>query len=442
MGNLVRPRSLAGEAAALRADDSAVPVAVARMCDRIDEVDPALRAFVPEPGRRRRLTVDAAAIAQRWPRSGTRPALYGVPVGVKDIVRVDELPTRAGSSLPPEALDGPQALLVDRLLQAGALVAGKTVTAEFAATAPGATRNPHHLEHTPGGSSSGSAAAVAAGLVPLAIGTQTIGSVIRPAAYCGVVGFKPSYGRIPVDGVIAHSPTFDTIGLFAADVASAVLAAAVLCDRWSVAPAARRPVLGIPVGAYLHRAGVLARGAFAQQVARLDAAGLAVREIPVMADFEEIARNLFVVNRYELAHAHANWFPRFGALYREQTAVAIREGQDIDAQMYARALRARERFREELLRLMSDSDIDLWITPSATGSAPRGLDSTGDPVMCLPWSNAGLPSVTVPAGRASDGLPLGLQCVGPPASDELLLDWAATIEATLAVSPPSGNPGP
>lgn len=231
---------------------AAVTDLVARTCDRIDRLDARIKAFVREPDRRGRLAAEAAAAPPG--------VLSGVMVGVKDIVRIDGMDTRAGSAVPPEVLAGPQAPLVDRLRAAGALVAGKTVTAEFAVTAPGPTRNPHNTAHTPGGSSSGSAAAVAAGMVPLAVGTQTVGSVVRPAAYCGVVGFKPSFGRVPVDGVIANAPSFDTVGVLAADVAMATRGASVLCDDWRE-PAAGdgRPVLGVPVGPYLDRAGTEAR---------------------------------------------------------------------------------------------------------------------------------------------------------------------------------------
>lgn len=435
MGNLIRQRSLAREVAALRSGERDVFAEIAGTCDRIDEVDPVIRAFVPESGRRNRLEIEARSIIERWTDPRARPALYGVPVGVKDIVRVAGLPTRAGSALPPAALEGPQASVVDRLRKAGALVAGKTVTAEFAVTAPGPTRNPHHLEHTPGGSSSGSAAAVAAGMVPLAIGTQTVGSTIRPAAYCGVVGFKPSHGRIPVDGVIANAPTFDTVGLFAADVASAAIAAAVVCDGWrpveqDVAP----PVLGIPVGRYLDRASAQAMDAFEKQVTLLRAAGFTVREVRMMDDFDEVVRQVFVVNRYEVAQTHAECFPRFGELYREQTVAAIREGLAVDRDEYVRALRAREHFRNQLATVMSDGGFDLWISPSATGAAPRGLGSTGDPIMSLPWSNAGFPCVSVPARCSFPGLPLGLQCVGRPDSDEQLLNWATMIETVLSMT--------
>ncbi len=297
---LLGRRPLAQEAAALRAGTDDPVAAARRTCDRVDAVDRRVRAFVPEPGRRTRLSA-AAGVAAAAGALGpaARPPLHGVPVGVKDIVRVDGLPTRAGSALPPEELGGPQAVVVDRLCAAGALIAGKTVTAEFAVTAPGPTRNPHNPAHTPGGSSSGSAAAVAAGMVPLAIGTQTVGSMIRPAAYCGVTGFKPTYGRIPVDGVIPNAVSFDTLGCYATDVAGVALAASVLLDGWH-APrpeaAERRPVLGIPTGPYLERAGEEALRAFKEQKELLRAAGYRVREVPVMDDFEQIVAQLFTWN--------------------------------------------------------------------------------------------------------------------------------------------------
>ncbi|MFJ2345005.1 amidase [Streptomyces antimycoticus] len=419
--------------------DTSCATAAAHVCDRIEAADGEIRAFVPEPGRRERLSHEARAADERWDGPGGRPALFGVPVGVKDIVHVDGLPTRAGSDVPAEALAGPQASLVDRLRAAGALVAGKTVTAEFAVTAPGPTRNPHHLGHTPGGSSSGSAAAVAAGMVPLAVGTQTIGSMIRPAAYCGVVGFKPTHGRIPSDGVIANAPTFDTVGLFAPDMATLAPAAAVLCDGWRPcgdggAAAGRRPVLGIPLGSYLDRADAEARSSFEERAGRLEAAGFTVRRMPFPDDFDRVVAERLVIGRYELARTHAVWFPRYAERYRAQTAEAIRQGQRIGDDAYAAALRERAAFRDRLVAAMDRDGIDLWITPAATGPAPFGLKSTGDSVMSLPWSYAGVPALALPAGRAADSLPLGMQCVARPGADERLLEWALDMESTLAGS--------
>lgn len=428
---------LVREAAALRAGEPELPVYVERLWTRIDRVDPIVRAFTPETGRYERLAAEARAVAEQHPRN--RPPLYGVPVGVKDVIRVDGLPTHAGSLLPPGVLAGPEASLVGRLRAAGALVAGKTVTAEFAVNAPGPTRNPHNLAHTPGGSSSGSAAAVAAGLVSLAIGTQTVGSVIRPAAYCGVVGFRPTYGRIPVDGVIANSPSLDTVGFFTVDVAGAAIAAGVLCDNWRSdrtepqADGGPRPrVLGVPVGSYLDVAGPVARAAFAGQLESLRNHGLTIRHIDLPADLDEVARSLLAINRYELAGVHAELFARFGGLYRPETAAAIRRGHEIDGNSYATALQARSSFRRKLAEVTAGEGVDLWVTPAATGPAPLGLGSTGDAIMSLPWSYAGLPAITLPAGYAPGGLPLGLQCIGTEDNDEHLLALALHLETALA----------
>ncbi|MFI0981822.1 amidase [Streptomyces sp. NPDC021093] len=384
----------------------------------IEQLDREIRAFVT--------VADPPAVPAPGP-------LSGVAVGVKDIVRVDGLPTGGGSALPPEALAGQQATVVGRLLAAGAYVAGKTVTAEFAILAPGPTRNPHNLAHTPGGSSSGSAAAVAAGMVPLAVGTQTVGSMIRPAAYCGIVGFKPTYGRIPIDGVIPNAPSFDTLGLYATDVAGIVPAARVVCDGWrgpGSAPAT--PVLGVPDGPYLAQAEPTALAAFEAQILALRAAGYEVRRVPVMADFDEVRRQLFTMNRYEAVRSHAPWFGRYGHLYRAETVAVIREGEGIDTSSYEAAKAGREEFRSRIAEAVRRAGTDLWITPAAPGPAPKGIATTGSSVMSLPWSFAGLPSLSLPAGRGAGGLPLGVQCVARAGEDERLLEWGTDLQRTLA----------
>ncbi|MET8699138.1 amidase [Kitasatospora sp. NPDC004723] len=432
--SLVRPRSLIREAAALRAGVPALAVHVDRLCARIDQVDPLIHAFVPEPGRVDRLHAEARALAARHLDPAQAPPLYGVAVGIKDIVHVDGLPTHAGSALPPGVLAGPQATVVDRLRAAGALIAGKTVTAEFAGGAPGPTRNPHHPGHTPGGSSSGSAAAVAAGLVPLAIGTQTVGSVVRPAAYCGVVGFRPTHGRIPAAGVIPNAPGLDTVGLFTADLAGVALAAPLLCDDWDDRPQPGHddvPVLGVPVGPYLERARPEAVEAFRRQLELLSARGLMVRQVDALPDFAELERQLRTINRFEMAASHAEWFDRFGALYRPETVAGIRHGRGVDRAAYEAALRAREAFRTRLAAQRRRAGVDLLLAPSATGPAPLGLDSTGSAVMSLPWSFAGLPALSLPAGVTVRGLPLGLQVVGEAGADERLLAQAAVLERVL-----------
>jgi Asp-tRNA(Asn)/Glu-tRNA(Gln) amidotransferase A subunit family amidase len=395
------------------------------LCDRVDEIDAELSAFVPEDGRRERLRREAASVAA----SAEGSPLYGVPVGVKDIIHVDGLPTRAGSRVPPEVLAGPEAAVVTRLRELGALILGKTVTAEFATAAPGPARNPHDPGHTPGGSSSGSAVAVATGTVPLALGTQTIGSVIRPAAYCGTVGFKPSFHRIPTAGVIPNSPTFDTVGLFTRDVAAMSRFAPLVCSGWRSYDAGKRPVLGVPRGPYADQADAAAVVAFDAALHRLTEAGYDVRDVPALDDIDEVNHRHRIVNRFELARTHADWFPRYGDRYHEITAAAIREGQDIDPASYQQALAERELFAGRLAGVMYAAGIDAWIAPSATGPAPAGLESTGDPAMNLPWTHARMPVVALPVN--SDGLPLGVQIAARPGADEPLLSWAVAIETVL-----------
>src|SRR6266566_7607570 len=225
------PAPLAATAAALRGGQIDLLAYLDDVCDRIDEFDTLVQAFMPEADQRVRLKTEAIALQARFPDPATRPPLYSIPVGVKDVFPVDDFPTQAGSHLPPEIFVAPEAACVTMLRAAGALILGKTVTTEFAYFEPGPTRNPHHLDHTPGGSSSGSAAAVAAGMCPLALGTQTIGSTIRPAAFCGIVGFKPTFGRIPRAGLILCSDSVDTVGFFTQNNAGIALAASVLCNN-------------------------------------------------------------------------------------------------------------------------------------------------------------------------------------------------------------------
>jgi Asp-tRNA(Asn)/Glu-tRNA(Gln) amidotransferase A subunit family amidase len=361
----------------------------------------------------------------------TAGSLSGVLVGVKDIFHVAGFETRGGSRLPPEALQGPEAASVTALRQAGALVLGKTVSTEFAYFAPGPTRNPWNPEHTPGGSSSGSAAAVGAGLATLALGTQTIGSILRPAAFCGVVGFKPSYERISREGVIPLAPSLDHVGFFTPDAAGAARAAAVLCRDWRPRAPKGKPRLGVPEGAYLERA--LGEGLvhFRQACHRLADAGFEVVAVPALQDFAEIVERHYRIVAAEAARVHRDWFARFEDLYAPKTAELIRRGQTVTDDELARDLDGREELRDALTAAMDEHGLDLWLSPPALGAAPRGLDSTGDPVMNVPWTQAGMPALCLPAGRNPAGLPLGLQIAARWWADEALLAWAGDLERAL-----------
>lgn len=426
----VETLELGAIAAELRRGERDLKSFVDEICDRIAAVDPDVEAMLPEPDRRSRLRRNAEEVLDRFTDPQDRPPLFGVPVGVKDIIHVDGFTTRAGTAVPPTAFDGPEAAVVGRLRRAGALVLGKTVTTEFAGFAPGPTRNPRDLAHTPGGSSSGSAAAVAAGMTPLAIGTQTGGSVIRPAAYCGVVGFKPSYGRIPTTGVIPRSESIDTVGLFTQDVDGMRLAASVTCDRWTAATPDDRPTLGIPLGPYLERTTGEAMDAFQEQVEALAEAGYELRRVETFADLDDIEEYFLTVSRAEVAMVHHGWFEEFEPFYRTPLAQRIRDGRSVTVEELADGRRHRSTTREDIHVTMDDEEIDLWIAPATPGPAPEGLADIGSSDMNRVWTFAGLPSVTVPAGSVG-GLPVGLQLVGRFDADERVLSWAEEVAEVL-----------
>ncbi len=402
------------------------------------EREPAVLAFVPEVGRTNRLRSAAADLLARFPDPADRPPLYGLPVGIKDIFHVRGFTTQGGSHLPPEVLQGEEGPAVAALRAAGALFLGKTVSTEFAYFAPGPTRNPRNPEHTPGGSSSGSAAAVAAGLCPLALGTQTIGSIIRPAAYCGVVGWKPSYDRISNEGVLPLAPSFDHVGLFAPDVAMIERAARVLCRSWRpVAPRSKvagKPRLGLPEGPYLESAWNEGQAHFQRVAESLAAVGYEVVPVPMFADFEEIAarHRRIVAAEAARAHAAAGWYPRYADLYERRTVELIEKGLAISDADLARDLEDATMLRPEIESVMDREGIELWISPPAQGSAPKGLSSTGDPAMNIPWTQAGLPALCLPAGKNAEGLPMGLQVAGRFGRDEELIALAGGgLEAAL-----------
>ncbi len=424
--------SLSEIAASLRAGETEPSSHVEGLRDRAEDVEPRIEALLDEPDRWSRLAREARALEARFSDPATRPPLYGVPVGVKDIFHVDGFETRAGSELPPGAITGPEAAAVSALRDAGALVLGKTVTTEFAYFEPGPTRNPHDPDHTPGGSSSGSAAAVAAGLCSLALGSQTIGSVIRPASFCGVVGLKPTYGRIPIDGVLPVAPSVDHVGLFTPDVAGARLAASTLYEHWRSEPSRtlEEPTLGVPEGPYLEQAEEVGRERYRDHVDRLERAGYEVRRVALLGDIEAVNRRHDRLVAAETALSHADWFAEYGERYAEATVELIREGHDVGVEGLCDARVGRRALRESVERTMDAEGVDVWLCPGAPGPAPEGIGDTGDPVMNLPWTHCGLPAVSLPAGTAND-LPLGLQCVARYGADERLLSWAGGLADAL-----------
>jgi Asp-tRNA(Asn)/Glu-tRNA(Gln) amidotransferase A subunit family amidase len=417
----------------LRSGILTLPEFLSQMEARYAEREPSIHAFIPEDNRFTRLQQDAETLLFNYPDLINRPVLFGALTGVKDIFHVAGFTTQAGSQLPAEILQGQEAESVSRLKAAGALIFGKTVTTEFAYFSPGPTRNPHNAEHTPGGSSSGSAAAVAAGFCQLALGTQTIGSIIRPASFCGVVGVKPTYERISRDGVIPLSPSLDHVGFFTADVETAINAARVLYKDWNEpTQPLKKPRLGIPEGAYLQNTSQEGLHHFESIGKILEQAGYEVQHIQIMSDFAEIKARHDVILSAEAAQVHAGWFKEYENLYSPKFTELIERGQKITNDQLQSALVARDKFAADLQRAFVDHNIDLWICPSTIGAAPKGLESTGDPVMNLPWTQAGLPAINLPAGKNQDNLPLGLQVIGNWGNDESLLFWAKDLEKVLS----------
>ena len=404
---------------------------------RFAQCESDVHAMVPEEGRFERLRRELAELRRQYPDPERRPALFGVPVAVKDVFHVDGLSTAAGSAIPPAELAGQQAESVTALRRAGALILGKAACTEMAYFGPGPTRNPHHLEHTPGGSSSGSAAAVAAGLSSLTLGTQTIGSVGRPAAFCGVVGMKPTYDRVSKAGVIPLASSLDHVGWLTSDVAGAALAARVLMADWSEAdPPPERPVLVVPEGPHLARTEPAALADFERQIAALEAAGFKVLRLPLMADFDDIEARHRLLLASDFYRSHADLYERYGDRLHGKTRELLERGRLADDGAVEQARDARGLLRRQLEVAMDENGVDLLVAPSAPGPAPHGLESTGDPALNLPFSQAGLPALTVPSGRIAGAgghlLPLGLQLVARAGHDEALLKWGASIEPLVS----------
>jgi len=422
------PASLSAVEAARRiADGTLSPSALLEDClQRIAARDDSVRAWVTvdETGARataRERTEEARAGRRRGP-------LHGVPVGIKDIFHVAGMTTTCGAAPAFHTAATADAAAVARLRAAGAVVLGKAHTTEFAYFEPGPTRNPWNPAHTPGGSSSGSAAAVAARMAPLALGTQTVGSVLRPAAYCGVVGFKGTYDLIPTDGVVPLAWSFDHVGVFARRVADVALAVEVLAARASDAPAPRPPRLAV-APELLERATPEVAALIRATAERFARAGATVREVTLPASFADVHAAGRSVLEVEAAAYHEELYRAHAAQYRPRTRELIAAGLSRPAVAYARAQRARLAFRRDVMPLLAAHDA--LLSPTAPAPAPEGLGATGDPWFCAPWSFAGVPAISLPIGVSPLGLPHAIQLVGAADEDAAILAVAAWCERVV-----------
>ncbi|MDY0336342.1 MAG: amidase [Candidatus Cloacimonadaceae bacterium] len=391
--------------------------------------DAAIHSFLPEQQRESRLYQEAEKLLKLYPDPAARPPLFGILIGVKDLYRVDALPTQAGSKLPLEVFAGAQAALVTRLKQAGCLVLGKTVSTEFAYFSPGPTRNPINPEHTPGGSSSGSAAAVALGLCPLALGTQTIASISRPASYCGVFGFKPSFGRMPLDGIFPFAQSVDHAGLFTSALDDLAFAAPYAVDHWN--PQSHQPLLKavIPTGAFLAQAEQDVLEHFYQTIQKLCSLQLIETEIfePIQ-ELNERHRRLIAA---EFALNHRKLYREYARLYSAPSIELIELGQKVTLSELDRLRLQTIELREHIHTCLKAQGTDLILCPGATSTAPLGLESTGSPLMSLPFTHAGVPTITMPDGSNHMGLPYSLQLASAFLKDESLLQTAQFMHSQI-----------
>jgi Asp-tRNA(Asn)/Glu-tRNA(Gln) amidotransferase A subunit family amidase len=357
--------------------------------------------------------------------------LHGIALGIKDIIDVAGMPTTMGSPVYAGNVARQTAPVVQQLERAGAIILGKTVTSEFAYYTPRKTRNPWNPAHTPGGSSMGSAAAVAAGMVCGALGSQTNGSVVRPAAFCGVVGYKPSHGIISTDGVMPYAPTLDTVGVFARSVSDAALLASACAPAARPLPAEcgslpRPPRLAAVRSPVWDAASAPQKKLFTDNLAALRGAGAGVTEAELPEPFQAAHAVQRAIMAYEAAQ-------HLGAVQREHRSLLsarlnafLDEGATIEERRYRDALASRDHLRELWARF--SAAYDAIVTPPATGEAPADLGQTGDPTFCTIWTLLGAPALAIPVALGPSGLPLGLQIVGADGRDDAVLAAGAWCE--------------
>lgn len=419
------------------------PVDLVRSClEHIDRLEPRLQAWV---------TVDrdgALAAARQCEdeiRSGQyRGPLHGIPVGLKDIFYTKGLKTTAGSPIYADFVPDYDATVVRKLREAGAIILGKAQTTEFAALKPSPTHNPWNLEHTPGGSSSGSAAAVAASMCPAALGSQTYGSTIRPAAYCGCIGLKPTYGRVSAYGMFALCWNLDHVGLFTRTVRDAAILLFVLAGDDPHDPACATlpvpdyrsasfnplpPRIGLVRDFFLEKANDETQKhveAIAEQFAR---AGAAVEEVRLPESFVGEPEAHFKMLYAEAAVSHAATYAQHRERYSPQMQDLIEKGKLISAAEYVTLRRHQQRFRHDMETLCQS--VDVLLTPSTPAPAPKGLTSTGDPSFNGPASFSGHPSLNLPSGLSADGLPFGIQLMSAAFREDKLIAAGQWCEAVL-----------
>ena len=373
----------------------------------------------------------AVAEARVVDEAGPKGPLFGVPVAFKDVIDTADLPTSYGSAIYPGFRPTVDAACVALIRAAGGVVLGKAVTTEFAFVAPNKTRNPHNPAHTPGGSSSGSAAAVADFMAPLSFGTQTGGSVIRPASFCGVVGYKPTIGQFSYAGVKLLARSLDTLGAFSRRVADlALLRAAMLGAPATVDALPHPPRIGVCRTPWWDRAEPATHAAVEGAAERFAAAGARLHRLDLPERFAALEQANHTIMIFEGRRSLAHEFARHEDMLSDALKMRMAEGLAIPFDAYRAAIDLARACRHEFDDLLMD--VDAILVPSAVGEAPEGLGSTGDALFNRPWTTIGAPCVTVPYATGRNGLPVGVQLVSGYGADERLLAVAAWAESTLS----------
>src|SRR2546422_2070242 len=419
--------SLVEAAAAIRAGELSPVQYVLSLFTRMSQVELRVQAWTTVD--HENVLAEARKCETEAAKKQFRGPLHGVPVGIKDIFYTKDLRTTMGSQLFENFVPSYDAHAVKRLKAAGAIVLGKSVTTMFANLDPGPTRNPWNLAHTPGGSSSGSAAAVAARMCPAAIGSQTIGSVGRPAAFCGISSLVPTQRRIGLSRTWPLAWSLDHVGILGRSVADLEVMLDAMSE--SAVERTRRPKpyrVGIIRDYFYAHATEEARSLNDALANKLGGAGFQIEEAHLPAIFEVAPATLRTIIRAETASVHEQVFPPNRHTYGPKIRAVVETGMLIDVSDYVRARRIRRKYQSEMAKLFER--FDALMTPAAPGTAPD-LSTTGDPVMNGPWTLADFPAMTLPHALGVNGLPLGVQLSGPPLQEGSLLELGKAVEAVI-----------
>ena len=433
-------------------DRKVTPVEIVQaLLDRMDSLEPGLDAWVRVD--RETVLADAKQRQAELESGAATGPLHGVPIGIKDIYNIAGIPTTCGSKVYAEFVPDETAVTIDLLRKSGAIILGKTVTTEFACLDPSHTKNPWNPAHTPGGSSSGSAVSVAARMCPIAMGSQTVGSVLRPASYNGIVGFKPTYGRVSRRGVVPVSWSLDTVGWMGRSVEDMALLLQVMAGPDELDPVASRspaddyisglesaqsPRIGLITSFFMEESDQETQQQTRATLEELKSAGASVVEVTLPASFKTAFEVQLLIMGVEAAAFHKPMYEKQAQDYRPKLREMLRQGLEIDAVTYTKALERRLRFIADMKLLAEQADV--LLTPSTPTAPLADLTNTGDTRFQGPWTSCGLPTITLPAGLAKSGLPMGIQLIAAPFEEARLLAAAQWCEKIMDVqlTPPVG----